>query len=150
VEAGAAGYILQDSSVSDLIEAVHLAQRGEARVSTKVAAAMLERLSNMAKAFSRVDTFVLEDNRLTRRELEILSFISQGLTNQEIAAHLFLEVGTVKNHVHSILKKLNVSNREEAATYQAFIKDQDGVSQLPRDTQYGHFVKEPYSRDVGL
>lgn len=122
VEAGAAGYILQDSSVSDLVEAVHLAQRGEARVSTKVAAAILERLSKMTKVFSRVDTVALEDNRLTQRELEVLGFISQGLTNQEIASNLFVEVGTVKNHVHSIIKKLNVSNREEAATYLAFIK----------------------------
>lgn len=122
VEAGAAGYILQDSSVSDLVEAVRLAQRGEAQISTKVAAAILERLSKMTKIFSRVDTLVLEDNRLTQRELEVLGFISQGLSNQEIASHLVVEVGTVKNHVHSIIKKLNVSNREEAATYLAFIK----------------------------
>jgi DNA-binding NarL/FixJ family response regulator len=122
VEAGAAGYILQDSSVANLIEAVRLAQRGEAQISTKVAAAILERLSKMTRVFSRVDTNVLEGNRLTQRELEVLSFISQGLTNQEIASHLVVEVGTVKNHVHSIIKKLNVSNREEAATYLAFIK----------------------------
>lgn len=122
VEAGAAGYILQDSSVADLVEAVRLAQRGEAQISTKVAAAIFERLSKMTKVFSRVDTFVLEDNRLTQRELEVLGFISQGLSNQEIASHLVVEVGTVKNHVHSIIKKLNVSNREEAATYLAFIK----------------------------
>jgi DNA-binding NarL/FixJ family response regulator len=122
VEAGAAGYILQDSSVSDLVEAVRMAQRGEAKVSTKVAAAILDRLSKMTKVFSRVDNFILEDNRLTQRELEVLGFISQGLTNQEIASHLIVEVGTVKNHVHSIIKKLNVNNREEAATYLAFIK----------------------------
>jgi len=122
VEAGAAGYILQDSSVSDLIESVRLAQRGEAQVSTKVAAAILERLSKMTKVFSRVDNLILEDNRLTQRELEVLGFISQGFTNQEIASQLVVEVGTVKNHVHSIIKKLNVNNREEAATYLAFIK----------------------------
>jgi DNA-binding NarL/FixJ family response regulator len=122
VEAGAAGYILQDSSVSDLIEAVRLAQKGQAQVSTKIAAAILERLSKMTKVFSRVDTFILEDNRLTQRELEVLGFISQGFTNQEIASHLVVEIGTVKNHVHSIIKKLNVNNREEAATYLAFIK----------------------------
>jgi DNA-binding NarL/FixJ family response regulator len=108
--------------VSDLIEAVRLAQRGEAQVSTKIAAAILERLSKMTKVFSRVDNFILEDNRLTQRELEVLGFISQGFTNQEIASHLVVEVGTVKNHVHSIIKKLNVNNREEAATYLAFIK----------------------------
>ena len=122
VEAGAAGYILQDSSVSDLIEAVRLARRGEAQISTKVAAAILERLSKMTKVFSRLDSFVLENNKLTQRELEVLGFISQGLTNQEIASNLVVEVGTVKNHVHSIIKKLNVSNREEAATYLAFMK----------------------------
>ena len=122
VEAGAAGYILQDSSVSDLIESVRLAQRGEAKVSTKVAAAILERLSQMTKVFSRVDNLILEDNRLTQRELEVLGFISQGFTNQEIASQLVVEVGTVKNHVHSIIKKLNVNNREEAATYMVFMK----------------------------
>jgi DNA-binding NarL/FixJ family response regulator len=122
VEAGAAGYILQDSSVADLVEAVHLAQRGEAQISTKVAAAILERLTKMTRIFSRVDTFILEDNRLTQRELEVLGFISKGFTNQEIASQLVVEVGTVKNHVHSIIKKLNVSNREEAATYLAMMK----------------------------
>ena len=122
VEAGAAGYILQDSSVQDLFQAVRLAQRGEAQISTKVAAAILERLSKMTKVFSRVDTLVLDDNRLTQREMEVLGFISQGLSNQEIASHLVVEVGTVKNHVHSIIKKLNVNNREEAATYLAFMK----------------------------
>ena len=122
VEAGAAGYILQDSSVGDLIEAVRLARRGEAQISTKVAAAILERLSKMTKIFSRVDTFILEDNKLTQRELEVLGFIGQGFTNQEIASQLVVEVGTVKNHVHSIIKKLNVSNREEAATCLALMK----------------------------
>jgi DNA-binding NarL/FixJ family response regulator len=122
VEAGATGYILQDSSVYDLIESVHLAQRGEAQISTKVAAAILERLSKMTKVFSRVDTYILEDNKLTQRELEVLDFVGQGFSNQEIASQLVVEVGTVKNHVHNIIKKLNVRNREEAATYLAFMK----------------------------
>jgi two-component system, NarL family, nitrate/nitrite response regulator NarL len=60
--------------------------------------------------------------QLTSREREVLQFIGQGLTNQEIAARLVVEVGTVKNHVHSILEKLNVSNREQAASYLAFMK----------------------------
>lgn len=122
IEAGAAGYILRDSSVSDLVEAVHLAQRGEAQVSTKVAAAILNRLSKMTRMFARVDNNILEDNNLTQREMEVLDFVSRGLSNQEIASQLVVEVGTVKNHVHNIIKKLNVSNREEAATYLAFIK----------------------------
>jgi DNA-binding NarL/FixJ family response regulator len=62
------------------------------------------------------------DVRLTARELEVLQCISQGLTNQEIADRLVVEVGTVKNHVHNILEKLNVSSRVEAASCLAFVK----------------------------
>ena len=63
-----------------------------------------------------------KDARLTTREFEVLQCIGQGLTNQQIAARLVVEVGTVKNHVHNILEKLNVSSRNEAASYLAFIK----------------------------
>jgi two-component system NarL family response regulator len=122
IEAGAAGYILKDSSVKELVEAIRLAQKGEAQVSTRMAAAMMERLFRLARMFSAIEHKVDGDVRLTSRELEVLQFIGQGLTNQEIAARLVVEVGTVKNHVHRILEKLNVSSRQEAASYLAFIK----------------------------
>ncbi|HLF73926.1 MAG TPA: response regulator transcription factor [Anaerolineales bacterium] len=122
IEAGAAGYILKDSSLKQLMDVIRLAQRGEARVSTRMAGAMMERLFRLARAFSDVETRMDGDVRLTSRELEVLQFISEGLTNQEIAARLVVEVGTVKNHVHRILEKLNVSSRQEAASYLAFIK----------------------------
>ena len=122
VEAGAVGYILQESSVDELIEAVRLTQREEAKVSTKVAAALLDRLSKLSFFFTRVESNLLEKKMLTNRELEVLEYIYQGFTNQEIASQLVLEVGTVKNHIHNILKKLNVSSRKEAATYLAYIR----------------------------
>ncbi len=122
IEAGAAGYILKDSSLTEFIEVIRLAQKGEAQISTQMAWAMMERLSNLARMFSEVGNKIDGDVRLTSRELEVLQFIGEGLTNQEIAARLIVEVGTVKNHVHSILEKLNVSNRDEAASYLAFIK----------------------------
>lgn len=122
IEAGACGYILKDSSVRELIEAIRLAQKGEAQISSRIAGAMMERLFYLAKMFSAVENKIDGDVRLTSRELEVLQFIGEGLTNQEIAARLVVEVGTVKNHVHSILEKLNVSNRDEAASYLAFIK----------------------------
>lgn len=122
IEAGAAGYILKDSSLHELMEIIRLAQKGEAQVSTRMAGAMMERLSNLARMFAAVENKMDGDARLTSRELEVLQCIGQGLTNQEIAARLVVEVGTVKNHVHSILEKLNVSNRDEAASYLAFIK----------------------------
>ena len=122
IESGACGYILKDSSVNELIEAIRLAQKGEAQISSRIAGAMMERLFYLARMFSAVENKMDGDVRLTSRELEVLQFIGEGLTNQEIAARLVVEVGTVKNHVHSILEKLNVNNREEAASYLAFIK----------------------------
>lgn len=122
IEAGAAGYVLKDSSLKEFIETIRLTQKGEAYVSTKMAGAMMERLSNLARMFSNVENRMDGDVRLTSRELEVLQYIGEGLTNQEIAARLVVEVGTVKNHVHSILEKLNVSSRNEAASYLAFIK----------------------------
>jgi DNA-binding NarL/FixJ family response regulator len=122
IEAGASGYILKDSSLKELIEVIRLAQRGEAQVSTRMAGAMMERLFRLARIFSAVENRIDGDVRLTSRELEVLQFISEGLTNQEIATRLVVEVGTVKNHVHRILEKLNVNSRQEAASYLAFIK----------------------------
>jgi DNA-binding NarL/FixJ family response regulator len=87
-----------------------------------MAAAMVERLSSLAKMFSIPGTNFTDDVHLTPREREVLECIGQGFTNQEIASTLLVELGTVKNHVHSILEKLNVSNRDEAASYLAFME----------------------------
>lgn len=122
IEAGAVGYILKDSSLDEFLVAIRLAHRGEAQVSTKMAGAMMERLSRLARMFAGAEQRMDGDVRLTSRELEVLQCISQGLTNQEIAARLVVEVGTVKNHVHNILEKLDVSSRDEAASYLAFVK----------------------------
>jgi len=122
IESGACGFIFKDSSVNELIEAIRLAQKGEAQVSSSIVGAMMERLFYLSRMFSAVENKIDGDVRLTSRELEVLQFIAEGLTNQEIAARLVVEVGTVKNHVHSILEKLNVSNRDQAASYLAFIK----------------------------
>ncbi len=122
VEAGAAGYVLKDDSLDDMIETIRAAEEGKVFVSPKIAAAMMERLSDLAQMFSDVENSVTDDADLTDRELEVLELIGEGLTNQQISERLVIEVGTVKNHVHSILEKLNVSSRGEAAAYLAFIK----------------------------
>ena len=122
VEAGATGYILKDDSLEDLIETVRDAREGKVFLSPHIAAAMMERLSNLAHMFSDIENNVSDTTGLTSREIEVLELISKDLTNQQIAEHLVIEVGTVKNHVHSILEKLNVSSRKEAATYLAFIR----------------------------
>ena len=122
VEAGATGYILKDDSLENLIEKVRAARDDKVYVSPKIASAMMERISDLAQVFSNVENSVAEEAGLTTRELEVLELIGNGLTNQQIAEQLVIEVGTVKNHVHSILHKLNVSSRGEAAAYLAFIK----------------------------
>jgi DNA-binding NarL/FixJ family response regulator len=122
IEAGAAGYILKDSSLKELTDMIRLARQGEARISTRMAGVMMDRLFRLARMFSAAEQNLEGEVHLTSRELEVLEFISKGLTNQEIAARLVVEVGTVKNHVHRILEKLNVSSRQEAASYLAFIK----------------------------
>jgi two-component system NarL family response regulator len=122
VEAGATGYILKDDSLDDLIETVRAAQEGKVFVSPQIAAAMMERLSDLAQIFSSVENNVADTPGLTSRELEVLELIGKDFTNQKIADHLVIEIGTVNNHVHSILDKLNVGSRGEAAAYLAFIK----------------------------
>lgn len=121
VEAGAAGYVLKDDSLDDLVSTVRAVQDGEMSVSPQIASAMMERLSDLAQIFSDIENSTADTADLTSRETEVLELIGEGLTNQQIAEQLVIELGTVKNHVHNILEKLNVSSRGEAAAYLAFI-----------------------------
>jgi DNA-binding NarL/FixJ family response regulator len=132
VEAGASGYVRKDDSVDDLIRAIRAAHKDKAEVSPKVAAALMSRVSELTDLLTMIGSGMPEDyNELTARELEILELISKGYSNQKIADHLFIEVGTVKNHVHSILNKLDVRTREDAATYLAIIKGQPLGDEIP-------------------
>lgn len=121
VEAGATGFILKDDSLDELVNNVRAAAEDKAFVSPKIAAAMMERLTDLAQMFSNVENSMTDEAGLTARELEVLELIGEGLTNQQISEQLVIEVGTVKNHVHNILDKLNVSSRGEAAAFLAFI-----------------------------
>ena len=122
VEAGATGYVLKDDSLEGMIETIRAAREGKVYVSPQIAAAIMERLSRLARLFSDVESSVANTTELTSRELEVLKLVGEGQTNQQIAEKLVIEVGTVKNHIHSILEKLHVSSRGEAAAYLAFIK----------------------------
>lgn len=119
VEAGAAGYVLKEDSVQQLLEKIRAAHKGEALVAPHIAARLMSRLAELANVQSRFwhtpDTKMHRFADLTPREREVLGLIGKGLSNQEIAERLVIERGTVKNHLHNILKKLNASNRKEAA-----------------------------------
>lgn len=124
IEAGADGYILQNESAHEVVKKLDAASDNKALISPNIAGALFRRLSHLAQAdLSTVHAQSRESHfhALTKREQEVLSYVQQGRTNREIANELYIERGTVKNHVHNILKKLEVDNRHEAATvYQAF------------------------------
>jgi two-component system, NarL family, nitrate/nitrite response regulator NarL len=111
VEAGAAGWVPRDGSLDQLIGRIHSAARGEMDCSPRLAGRLAERVAKLAV---QLDTRQ-SDPHLTARESEIVALIEEGLSNKQIARQLSIELSTVKNHVHRILEKLEVSRRGEVA-----------------------------------
>jgi two-component system, NarL family, nitrate/nitrite response regulator NarL len=110
-EAGIAGYVPRDGSLSDLVHAIEGAVRGEVICSPRTAATLFRRLASLSSQSVPAG----EDSVLTAREIQIVELIDQGLANKEIAQLLSIGTATVKNHVHHILEKLQVTRRAEAA-----------------------------------
>ncbi|ETK33852.1 LuxR family transcriptional regulator [Microbispora sp. ATCC PTA-5024] len=104
VEAGAAGYLLKDTSRADLLAAVAAAVRGETVLSPSVATRLVTRLRTPP------------GGSLSRRETEVLALVARGLTNAEIGRELFISETTVKTHLLRIFGKLGVSDRTAAVT----------------------------------
>lgn len=112
VEAGAAGFAVGEDGVDEVVESIQCAVRGELRCTAQVAAVLAQRLASLATGR---DGDPGAESKLTARELQIIRLVDDGLSNKQIAQTLHIQVATVKNHVHSILEKLNVSRRAEAA-----------------------------------
>jgi DNA-binding NarL/FixJ family response regulator len=110
-EAGVSAYVSREGSVADLVAAIESSRRGELLCSPRVAGSLFRRISILAG--DRQGS--ANGPGLTRREEEILRLIDRGCSNKEIATHLGIEVATTKNHVHSILEKMRVHRRSEAA-----------------------------------
>jgi two-component system nitrate/nitrite response regulator NarL len=113
IEAGIAGYVTRDGSLTDVVATVESVARGETIISPKLAASLFKRLA----AQRRREDVIVGDGppELTSRERQILLLIEQGMANKEIARTLGIELATVKNHVHHVLEKLKVSRRGQAA-----------------------------------
>ena len=109
-EAGAAGYITRDSSSKDLVRCVSAVMSDELNCSPRVAAVLISRINKLTTTRD-----VAGQTGLTPREIDILALIEEGFSNKQIACRLNIGVSTVKNHVHSVLAKLHVSRRTEAA-----------------------------------
>lgn len=112
-EKGAAGYISRDGSSDDLTATIRAVARDGTLFPPHMVAALLRRLASRAAASTRAAHEPGE--LLTPRERQVADLIGEGLSNKEIAQRLCIELPTVKNHVHNILRKLEVSRRGQAA-----------------------------------
>ncbi|HEY3344772.1 MAG TPA: response regulator transcription factor [Anaerolineaceae bacterium] len=113
LRAGALGYLLKDVSGSELAEAVRKVARGGALIEPSVARKVLAEFSRLTPTEPRPNPALVEP--LSPRELEILGWLAKGLTNKEIALRLNLTEGTVKNYITTVLQKLGVQDRTQAA-----------------------------------
>jgi DNA-binding NarL/FixJ family response regulator len=120
VKAGASGYLLKDTPREELIKAIRGTVTGRTYVDPSVAGKVLEQVSSR-----QTQPATLITSKLTDREIEVLRLIARGMSNTEISDRLFLSEGTVRNHVSSILAKLGVSDRTQAAV----IAIQHGLSE---------------------
>jgi two-component system response regulator DevR len=116
IVAGAAGYLLKHTPPRQLIEAIRTVARGDSLLDPAVTGMVLQRLRRSAE---RGDDDPLTVAGLSRQERSILSLITEGRTNREIAAELALSERTIKTYVSSMLRKLNLSRRAEAAAFSA-------------------------------
>jgi NarL family two-component system response regulator LiaR len=110
IEAGAVGYMLKDISPIELLAAVREIYEGKSALHPNIAMKLVHRLSTSTGQEP-------EEEPLTRRELQVLTWVAQGMTNQEIADELWISERTVGVHVSNILHKLHLENRTQAALY---------------------------------
>jgi two-component system response regulator DevR len=114
IVAGASGYLLKQIRARDLVTALETVGRGESLLDSAVTEKVLERVRRIASG-----TYTDELAALTSQEQKILLLVAEGKTNKEIAADVFLSDKTVKNYVSSILSKLNLERRAQAAAFVA-------------------------------
>lgn len=125
LQAGASGYLLKDIPASDLAQAIKLVHAGIYQLDTTVAGKLVGALGQPKKETAPVGSVTepvevvapLATHDLTERELDVLRLIATGATNREIADTLVVSEGTVKNHVSSILSRLSLRDRTQAALY---------------------------------
>jgi DNA-binding NarL/FixJ family response regulator len=122
IVAGAAGYLLKQIRARDLVSALEAVGRGESLLDPAVTERVLDRIRRMASGEDHDELAVL-----TPQEQKILLLVAEGKTNKEIAAEIFLSDKTVKNYVSSILSKLNLERRAQAAAFVARHRRERGI-----------------------
>ena len=121
-EAGAVGYLSSEDTANRLVKAVQAAAQGEAFASPHVTKLLMTRMAELTTLLDDMEMDLDNYEELTARQKEVLHPIAEGMTNEEIAEQLVVAVGTVKNHVHNVLDKLNLVSRQDAATYLSLVR----------------------------
>ncbi|HZM29752.1 MAG TPA: response regulator transcription factor [Acidimicrobiales bacterium] len=114
IRAGADGYLLKDAGPAALTDAIRAVHRGEALLSPEAAAVVMSRVADDTGAPPSPNPDL---DRLTPREREVLAGLGRGLTNRQLASELFVSEKTVKTHVSSLLAKLRLADRTQAALF---------------------------------
>jgi two-component system, NarL family, response regulator LiaR len=122
IKAGAKGYLLKDSEPSELIRAINKVYRGEPSLSPVIARKMMKEIQEQPTAKPTPEP-------LTARELEVLHLLAKGLSNEEIAAKLFISEVTVRTHISHLLDKLHLANRVQATLYAL----REGITSIRND-----------------
>lgn len=110
LRAGAAGFLLKDTSPNDLMQAIHDVAAGRPSLHPSIASRLMHRVAPMEKEENNLDL-------LTDREIEVLKFVARGYSNLEIAGRMVISDRTVSTHLSNILEKLNLENRTQAALF---------------------------------
>lgn len=128
IRGGASGYVLKDAGAEQLLTAIYEVARGESYLHPTIALKMLRELDSGATDLEELE---LSSEPLTDREVDVLRLVAQGLTNQDIAVALEISDRTVGNHIGSILRKLHLANRTQAALYAL----RRGLAELDKEEQ---------------
>lgn len=119
---GAMSYITKETVVENWPSHIHAVKEGRVHIAPDIAAALMLRVHELSKMTVRNQFNPTAFANLTRRESEVLDLIAQDLSNQDIADKLVIGVGTVKNHVHNVLKKLDLNSRKDAKSYLSMVR----------------------------
>jgi NarL family two-component system response regulator LiaR len=125
VKGGALGYLMKDSSPQELMQAIRDVHRGEPSMDPAIAQKLMRELQRSTRSTEQP----LTEEPLTEREMEVLKWVAQGLSNQEIADRLVVSERTVRSHVSNVLDKLHLANRTQAALYAL----REGLARLDGD-----------------
>lgn len=114
---GASGYLLKGISVNELITAIHKVYKGSAMINEDIASKVVNLFADIAKSKLYIEVNELGKKDINTTEKKIITLVSQGLSNKEIAGKLSLSEGTVRNYLSNILEKLNLRDRTQLAIW---------------------------------